>query len=109
MIRTNKIFLNLLTFPVFLAPIISTLVTAPAHSQELTFEAPTSACSSTGMGNLTCTRSQPNSLQAPRHFSEDAPMLEFSEAESDAAIALFGCDCIACVNAIRQMKGLPPV
>lgn len=104
MTQTNKIFLNLLTLSVFLAPF--NLATAPAHSQELTFEAP--KCNSTDMGNLVCTR-QPDSLRVSHQTSEEAPLLEFSEAESEAAIALFGCDCIACINAIRQMKGLPPV
>ena len=36
-------------------------------------------------------------------------VLEFSEEESDAAVALFGCDCQLCLNAIRQMRGLPPI
>ncbi|MGG6264258.1 hypothetical protein ACQ4M3_00730 [Leptolyngbya sp. AN03gr2] len=28
--------------------------------------------------------------------------------ESNAAIALFGCDCPACVNALRQLRGQAP-
>jgi hypothetical protein len=35
--------------------------------------------------------------------------LDFTEEESDAAIAIFGCDCPVCVNAIRQMRGLAPL
>lgn len=37
------------------------------------------------------------------------PMLAFSEAESDAAVALFGCDCPACMNSLRQLRNLAPV
>jgi len=37
------------------------------------------------------------------------PMLAFSEAESDAAVALFGCDCPACMNSLRQLRNLDPV
>jgi hypothetical protein len=32
----------------------------------------------------------------------------FTEEESDTAVAMFGCDCPACLNAVRQMRGLPP-
>lgn len=37
------------------------------------------------------------------------PMLAFSVAESDAAVALFGCDCPACMNSLRQLRNLAPV
>jgi hypothetical protein len=40
---------------------------------------------------------------------EDAPMLEFNEAESDVAIQLFGCDCPACINSLRQMRNVTPL
>jgi len=29
---------------------------------------------------------------------------DFSEAESDAAAVLFGCDCPACINALRKLR-----
>jgi hypothetical protein len=35
------------------------------------------------------------------------PVLDFSEAESDAAVALFGCDCPACINTLRQLRSQP--
>lgn len=41
--------------------------------------------------------------------SSETPLLDFTEEESDAAIQRFGCDCIACLNTIRQMRGLLPV
>jgi hypothetical protein len=34
---------------------------------------------------------------------EDANAV-FSEAESDAAVALFGCDCPSCIGALRQLQ-----
>ncbi|GAB1542419.1 hypothetical protein NUACC21_50930 [Scytonema sp. NUACC21] len=42
--------------------------------------------------------------------SQDNPTAEynFTEEESDTAVAMFGCDCPACLNAVRQMRGLPP-
>ncbi len=36
-------------------------------------------------------------------------MLEFTDEESDAAVRLFGCDCLVCINAVRQSRGLPSV
>jgi hypothetical protein len=35
----------------------------------------------------------------PDEFSMD-----FSEAESDAAVTLFGCDCPACMNVFKQLR-----
>lgn len=40
--------------------------------------------------------------------SDELPELEFTEEESDASVELFGCDCPACINALRQLRGLPP-
>ncbi|MEG4234155.1 hypothetical protein QUA40_18925 [Microcoleus sp. Pol11C3] len=34
-------------------------------------------------------------------------MLDFSEEESDAAVAMFGCDCPVCINSLRQLRGVP--
>jgi hypothetical protein len=31
--------------------------------------------------------------------------VEFTEEESDAAITKFGCDCPACINSLRQLRG----
>ncbi|RUS99822.1 hypothetical protein DSM107003_04060 [Trichormus variabilis SAG 1403-4b] len=35
--------------------------------------------------------------------------LEFTDAESDEAIKLFGCDCPVCLNAVRQLHGVAPL
>jgi hypothetical protein len=40
-----------------------------------------------------------NSNVIPDEFSVD-----FSAAESDAAVALFGCDCPACMNVFQQIR-----
>ncbi len=31
-------------------------------------------------------------------------MYEFTEAESEAAVALYGCDCPVCINVLRQLQ-----
>jgi hypothetical protein len=33
-------------------------------------------------------------------------ILDISEEESNAAIEMFGCDCITSINALRQLKGI---
>ncbi|MDM9580338.1 hypothetical protein [Nostoc sp. GT001] len=38
---------------------------------------------------------------------QEFPELEFTHEESETSIALFGCDCPPCLNALRQMRGLP--
>lgn len=61
---------------------------------------------------LVCTRlgAQETKLQASRdNGSLPPPVLEFTEEESNTAIALFGCDCPLCLNALRQMRGQPPL
>jgi hypothetical protein len=35
---------------------------------------------------------------------DESSNLNFSEAESDAAAVLFGCDCPTCINALRQLR-----
>ena len=88
---------------------------SPAHAKEYVFEAPQpAACApASRMGNLTCTRVPHGASYQPAANSdsstEQSPMLNFSEADSEAAIAMFGCDCIVCINALRQVRGLPPV
>lgn len=39
--------------------------------------------------------------------SGETAILDFSEAESDAAAVLFGCDCPSCINALRQLRSQP--
>jgi len=41
-------------------------------------------------------------------ISEDLS-LDFSELESDTAVALFGCDCSSCIRALRQLRTQPLV
>lgn len=36
--------------------------------------------------------------------SDEAGILDFTEAESDAAVELFGCDCPSCLQALQQLR-----
>jgi hypothetical protein len=48
---------------------------------------------------------QPEQIQEQNQPDE----LVFTEAESDEAIKLFGCDCPACISSVRQLHGLAPL
>jgi hypothetical protein len=42
--------------------------------------------------------------QARREARDPDAILNFSDEESDAAAALFGCDCPACLRSLRQLR-----
>ena len=50
--------------------------------------------------------SQVNSAQSS---DKNVAMLNFTEADSDKAIALFGCDCPYCMNALRALQSQAPM
>ena len=105
----NKISLKLLA----IVPLFTAVLATPAHPGELVFtapDAPEETCSTNfRFNNLTCVRQTNNQnssplINIPQGSDEDYPMYEFTEAESDAAIALYGCDCPVCINALRQLQ-----
>jgi hypothetical protein len=48
-------------------------------------------------------------FNAANSSSEKVASLTFSENDSDAAIAVFGCDCPYCQNALRALRGQAPM
>jgi hypothetical protein len=113
----NRFLLTLLSSPVLLSSALSLLVALqPAAAQPE--RSPQATCAGDAQANrrLVCTRitnetgtdaKQIVNLAKP---NPDQPeMLEFTEEESDAAVALFGCDCPTCLNALRQLRNLPPL
>jgi hypothetical protein len=125
----RKFFLALLSSPVLFMSILSTVMIArPAHAGLTTIPVGT---------HLSCVRSphsanvrqiciqvdnntpsvtkpavqiaqvQPNQNQ--EKIQSEPEELEFTDEESNEAIKLFGCDCPACISAIRQLHGLPPL
>ena len=50
--------------------------------------------------------SQVNSAQPS---DRNIAMLDFTEAESNKAIAVFGCDCPYCMNALRALQNQAPM
>jgi hypothetical protein len=116
----NKILLTILSYPIFFTPLTAIVIAdRPAHAQEkdFVFEAPSSSTtencvSSPHNTKLVCVQTNKEmNVPRERNFAadDDTPILEFSDEESDAAIALFGCDCVVCINSLRQLKGMSPM
>jgi hypothetical protein len=113
----NKFILSLLSSPVLIASMLSMTVMVN-QAQAIEPEAKTtdrlSCIRNKHKVGLVCARAsvlaQIPKYQPEVEFSrEDAPMLEFNDEESDIAIDLFGCDCPACINSLRQMRGATPL
>jgi hypothetical protein len=115
----KKFFFALLSSPVLFSSLVSMAVfTQPASANETVNSTPsrfscgrntTLAVATPSVG---CTRLRGNTGSEVNRQKglgpDELPQLEFTDAESDASVALFGCDCPACINALRQMRGLPP-
>lgn len=118
----NKRFLlSLLASPTVLASMVSIMaMTNKVNAAELVIQ-PANSASCVGSpraAQFTCVRvaqAAPTASQAANPVvgdtqqEENPDVLEFTEEESDAAVAKYGCDCPACINGIRQMRGLPPI
>jgi len=60
----------------------------------------------TGNHNLAITERLIASKQGTLSKSQNLPELNFTDEESDAAIAKFGCDCPRSINTLRQTRGI---
>ncbi|MDJ0797418.1 MAG: hypothetical protein QNJ51_11405 [Calothrix sp. MO_167.B12] len=41
-------------------------------------------------------------------LNNEKDLLDVTDAESDAAVAMFGCDCVASINCLRQLRNKLP-
>lgn len=115
----NRILRTLILCPTVFGSMLSVLLIAnTAHAAEpVATETNRLECKRTqSVSRLTCERvyqagnvASKAIVVRPAQQSQETPMLEFTDEESDAAVARFGCDCLVCINAIRQSRGLPPV
>lgn len=106
----TRLLLTLLTVPSILAPLMLTTITTAKAEGQSTLEATPYQLDL----SVVKTRNLPpmgSDVQATESesFTTEHPMLDFTLEESNTAIALFGCDCPAHLNALRKLRGLPPV
>jgi hypothetical protein len=114
----NRFLITLLSSPMLLGSILSTAVMVN-QAQAIEPAVKTNADRLTCIRNkhkvgLVCARASelakiPTYQAEAQPSNEDTFMLQFSEQESDIAIAFFGCDCAACINSLRQMRRVEPL
>ncbi|MGB3756909.1 MAG: hypothetical protein WBA07_11110 [Rivularia sp. (in: cyanobacteria)] len=117
----KKFFLTLLSSPILFSSMVSMAVfTQPASANETANPTPSrfscgrKATVAVATPSVGCTRMRRNSAAPDANGNkglrpDELPELQFTDEESDASVSLFGCDCPACLNALRQIRGLPPM
>ena len=115
----NKFLLSLLSSPVLISSILSMgIMLNQAQAMEPEPKANTtdrlSCIRNKHKVGLVCARASvlaqiPNYQREIEFSQQDSPMLEFNVEESDVAVNLFNCDCPACINSLRKMRGVTPL
>lgn len=115
----KKIILSLLSTPMLVSSILSMGVMAnQAQAAELEADNPEklSCVRNYHIVKLVCAKAsvlaQIPEYEPAVEFSaqpDEAPLLAFNIEESDMAVDLFQCDCPACINSLRQMRGIAPL
>ncbi|WP_413171367.1 hypothetical protein [Anabaena azotica] len=117
----NKFLLTLLSSPVLISSLLTMGVVLNPN------KAPAAEPAAKNTDNLSCIRNKHKVglvcarasvlAQIPAYQAQvedastpdDVLMLEFNIEESNMAADLFGCDCPACINSLRQMRGVAPL
>lgn len=109
----KRVLLTLLASPTLVGSVFY-LGVSPANAADPNAIAPNSqVCiwSSHSRTNLVCTRvtdikrvNAKPAIDLATNPQDSPDVLEFSDEESNAAIALFGCDCPICVNSLRTLR-----
>ncbi len=118
----RKFAITLLSSPVLFASILSmAVITQPARANQTVNPSETRlSCvrdPHSPLPRMACTRVSTRVAAAPEvqvpiqeDYTEGEIMeMNFTIEESDSAIALFGCDCPQCLNALRKMRGQAPL
>lgn len=123
----NRLLLNLLALPTLVGSSFCWLTAMPAHSiEQKSIEQNVSVPDSKATEGQICVMSRHSRFNlvcekvstlrnAPKvkpvdyatdHLTSPAEF-NFSEEESNASIALFGCDCPLCINSLRTLRTMP--
>lgn len=116
--RFLLLFLSAPTVLSAILPLVTT--TAPALAAEKTGASADKFCVN-AHARLVCVKSSqlasnstntPNSAliaKAQAEARDPDAFINFKEEESDAAAAMFGCDCPACIRSLRQLRTMAQV
>ncbi|HEY9816191.1 MAG TPA: hypothetical protein V6D20_10400 [Candidatus Obscuribacterales bacterium] len=125
----KKLALALMSVPTVMGGALAPAMTRPAHANDIIAPQTGIVCAQTSRfdaSQLVCRRVQTSAqagaqsvavassqrtetLTSAASGAPEQPDLDFSYAESHAAIALFGCDCPACLNSLRTLRNMLPV
>lgn len=105
----HKILLSLLAIPALASSMLTTLLSATmVNASESINPVAQASCDSPTPSNLRSWGPAQNRrtvlIASSAGIPGDDSVLEFSEAESDAAVKLFGCDCPACLRSLKQLQ-----
>lgn len=122
----NKLSLILLSSPAIASILLILVADKPARAADLDSRANIQKTNKAPQANLSCPRqnctgnnhlanylkmiaidsSTEEEFSNVKKTPEGHLILEFTEEESDAAIEMFGCDCVNSINALRQIRGI---
>jgi hypothetical protein len=112
----RKFALTLFSTPALFASVMSMVMTTQAVQANEVIQQGSLSCmrsSHSAQQKFVCERRQnQNTVTAANQestvevASNKVTELNFTDEESDTAIALFGCDCLSCLNSLRQMRGM---
>jgi len=105
----HKLLLSLLAIPTVTSSVLITPLMVVTSAAEVP-EATQASCTPVGTKANLATRSvNHKTLSEAIEIPVEYPGMDFSVAESDAAVTLFGCDCPSCIGALRQLRSQPLV
>jgi hypothetical protein len=115
----KRFLLLFLSAPTVLSAILAVVTAAPAVAADTKLPAtPGKFCVNTH-GKLMCVKSSQLASNSPARAAliakaeaearDPDAFVNFSNEESDAAAAMFGCDCPACIRSLRQLRTMAQV
>lgn len=107
-----RVLLNLLTLPKIVSSILMLWlvadISAVAHAVPTTSASTGASCDIIPSAEIQSLLHQNHKtgilLASAIQTNNETPLWEFTEAESDAAVNLFGCDCLSCISALRRLQ-----
>ncbi len=100
---STRLVLQLLSLSSLAAVALTMAITAPAQANS--YPLPQSNAKPVSVKPFASCDAYPSEVDGIRGKSTaEESWLDFSAAESDAAVLLFSCDCFSCINALRQLR-----
>jgi hypothetical protein len=106
LLTMKKLFLTLFTMPTVVGTFLPLVIHSGAHAAQPKPDART-LCLNQHSKTYCVTQVRQDSRLAKRAQEIGADFeagINFTDEESDAAIKKFGCDCPACIRAIKQIR-----